>query len=350
MIVKKNIGWGRSALVCLTAVVLLLLPAVAGSTEMTKVKGAADETLAATVDGEPIYMEDLNSPEIYKERRKLYKLEQQRLRRMVAAKLRKSKPKEFGAPDISISEEEIREVFKDSKLKSRGPLSAYREQIEVYLTRRKNTEIDTFQYDLAVAKGYVKIRLRAPPVYLFRIEAVERKASQGPRNAPVRIDEFSDFQCPFCRKVYPTLQALMKKYPGQIRLTYRHLPLEGIHSKARRAAEASECAAEQDKFWPFHDLLFANPSRMDEEHLVAHAENIKLDMGAFNTCLKNGTYANRVSEDMAVADSLNITGTPGFVIGRKNSRGMLEGEILTGARPLGDFVEVVEKFLKPGKG
>ena len=130
---------------------------------------------------------------------------------------------------------------------------------------------------------------------------------------------------------------LMKKYPGKIYYVYRHLPLDSIHAEARDAAEASECAADQGKFWPYHDKIFENMKRLKPEHLREYARGEKLNMNQFEACFKEKKYAKRVQEDTEVANSLGISGTPGFIIGRKGKDGMIEGDRISGAVPMEKF-------------
>ena len=139
---------------------------------------------------------------------------------------------------------------------------------------------------------------------------------------------------------------LMKKYPGKIYYVYRHLPLDSIHAEARNAAEASECAADQGKFWPYHDKIFDNMKRLSPENLREYAAGLRLNMNQFDSCFKGKKHAKLVQNDTAEAARLDITGTPGFIIGRKAADGMIEGEKINGAVPLENFIAAIEKYLK----
>ena len=139
---------------------------------------------------------------------------------------------------------------------------------------------------------------------------------------------------------------MLKRYPGKIHYVYRHLPLDSIHKQARDAAEASECAADQDKFWPYHDKIFDNPKRLEPKHLKEYAGEVGLNLRQFNQCFNGKKYAKRVQEDIDAAKSLDINGTPGFIIGRVSQDGFVEGERISGAVPLENFIVAVEKALK----
>ena len=143
-----------------------------------------------------------------------------------------------------------------------------------------------------------------------------------------------------------TLTALRKKYGGKIRLVYRHLPLTEIHPLAWAAAEASECAAEQGKFWPYHDLVFENAGRLTSNMLAELGERAGVrNIGKFKTCVRKGRYKSRVRQDVAAAQTLGMNGTPAFFIGWDVGNGMMEGQLLSGAQSLAAFVKMVDDAL-----
>lgn len=143
-----------------------------------------------------------------------------------------------------------------------------------------------------------------------------------------------------------TLKALRKKYKKTVRLVYRHLPLEQLHSFAWAAASASECAAEQGKFWPYHDLIFENAKSLGNDRFVKMAEQARVrDLKKFKRCVEKGRYMSLVRRDVKAAESLGMRGTPAFFIGRNVDKGMMEGELLSGAQPLAAFVKIVDNLL-----
>ncbi len=142
-----------------------------------------------------------------------------------------------------------------------------------------------------------------------------------------------------------TLGKVLKKYKGQVKLVYRHLPIETIHDDAMGAAIASECAAEQGRFWPFHDGIFDSRAGMGKSALLAIARKVGVrNMSKFKACTNSSRYRSLVSEDMKAAAALGIRGTPGFFIGTLGDDGMLEGLTLSGAQPLASFVAIIEKI------
>jgi len=169
--------------------------------------------------------------------------------------------------------------------------------------------------------------------------------SLGSTGAPVSIVEFSDFQCSFCKKFSAsTLPQLKESYikTGQARFAYRHFPVLGKFSQ--QAAQASECAGEQGKFWDYHDKLFVNQGRLvfTNSNLKQYAQDLKLNVGLFAQCVDSGKYQRKVEGETAVAASLGARGTPTFFV---NSR------LLVGAQPFEAFEHIIKQELgKSGSG
>jgi predicted DsbA family dithiol-disulfide isomerase len=145
---------------------------------------------------------------------------------------------------------------------------------------------------------------------------------KGNEDAPITVVEFSDFQCPACQGFNPTVSQLLKAYPEQVRVAFLQLPLRSIHPKAQKAAEASLCARDQDKFWEMHDAMFADQRKLEVADLKASARQIGLDGEKFDACLDGDTYKAVVDADFNQATALGATGTPSvFVNGRVVSPG-----------------------------
>lgn len=166
------------------------------------------------------------------------------------------------------------------------------------------------------------------PVIVERIPD-ERRQVKGPDNAQVTIVAFSDFECSYCADATTSIKEILEKYP-QVRFVYRHFPLLGIHSNAFRAAEATECAAEQGKFWDMHDKMFTNQSALGVDELQVYAAQIGLDVARFNDCLASGKMKNAVEQDLADGQKYGVKGTPTFfvnnamIIGASNLEAMVE--------------------------
>ena len=182
----------------------------------------------------------------------------------------------------------------------------------------------------------VEIAIEPPRI---AVEAVG--PSLGPEDAAVTIVEFSDYQCPFCKRAHPTVNALVERYPEQVRVVYRHFPLDSIHPQARAAAEAAACAEDQGRFWEYHDLLFAGTSDFGSERLRELAGEAELDVAAFDACVAEGRHKDRVQEDLVAGQEAGVNGTPAFFV---------NGIPLSGAQPLEKFVELIEAELARGEG
>jgi protein-disulfide isomerase len=140
---------------------------------------------------------------------------------------------------------------------------------------------------------------------------------KGPENAKATIVVFSDYQCPACIAVEPELNKVLKQFEGQVKFAFRNLPLTSIHEFAQKAAEASECAMDQNKFWEMHDKLFEANGDLAVDKLKQYAVELGLDATTFNTCLDSSKYANAVAQDVAEASALKVGGTPTFYINGK---------------------------------
>jgi protein-disulfide isomerase len=155
--------------------------------------------------------------------------------------------------------------------------------------------------------------------------------------APVTVVEFSDFECPFCAAAVPTLKQLQENYGDQIRLVWKDFPLTQIHPNAYLAAEAGHCASAQDRFWEFHDVLFANQQALDDASLKLHAAGIGLDTAAFNACLDSSRFGDRVREGMDMGTMLGVSATPTVFI---------NGRSVSGAQPYEVFAALIDEELE----
>jgi len=185
-------------------------------------------------------------------------------------------------------------------------------------------------------KAKVEVALEPP-----RVEVAADGPALGPADAPVTIVEFSDYECPFCKRAHPTVNEIVKRYPERVRFVYRHFPLDSIHPNARGAAEASLCAEEQGKFWQYHDLVFQASEKLGAETLRGVAEKAGLDLARYDACVQERRYRARVDADVAEGREARVSGTPAFFV---------NGIPLSGARSVEEFVEVIEKELARAGG
>ncbi len=153
---------------------------------------------------------------------------------------------------------------------------------------------------------------------------------RGDADAEITLIEYSDFECPFCARFHPTMQRVVDEYAGKVRWIYRHFPLSSIHPNAQKAAEASECAAEQGKFWEMADKMVAmQSSGLGIAQLKAYAKEVGVkDQKKFDSCLDSGKYADRVASDLQSGEAAGVQGTPGtFVLSPKGEPQMIPGAL-----------------------
>jgi protein-disulfide isomerase len=211
-----------------------------------------------------------------------------------------------------VTDAQIRNFYDANKGQLDQPLEKVSAAIKDFLQKQaKDTAQKTY---IAALRAKHKVKVNLEPLR----ETVEAVGPQrGPDNAPITMVVFSDFECPFCGRFSPVIKDTMAKYPNQIRLVYRHLPLTSLHPNAQHAAEAAVCAQNQGKFWEMHDLMFAEQSRLGDEELKEKAKRLGLDSKSFDECLTGGQARDVVRKDVEAAEQLGIGGTPfSFINGR----------------------------------
>jgi protein-disulfide isomerase len=162
-----------------------------------------------------------------------------------------------------------------------------------------------------------------------------KSPTQGPKDAPITVVEFSNFQCPFGSRGANTIKQVMEHYQGKIRLIYKHFPLD-FQKQSHPAAQASLAAHAQGKFWEYHDKLYANQRKIQREDLIQYARELGLDVNRFQRELDAGTYKKDVDDDQALGQSLGVQGTPTFFI---------NGKRVVGALPLHNFKSTIDQEL-----
>jgi len=156
----------------------------------------------------------------------------------------------------------------------------------------------------------------------------------GPDSAPITIIEFSDYECAYCIKWFKQVwPQLLQEYGDKIRLVYRDFPLSSFHTNASPAAQAANCAGEQDAYWPYHDLLFSQQLALGTDTYLAYAKQLNLDETQYKECLDSGRAAAEVEADYEYAANLGVTGTPTFFI---------NGMAIVGAQPYDNFKQLID--------
>src|SRR5918996_2258609 len=310
---------------------------------------AAEEPLAQ-VDGVAITSEEVEKPlaaQLSKLEEEIYNLKRQRVDALInekllakeAAKRGVSVPALLDAEVTSkvglVTEQEIEKFYQENKAQLKGEESTVRDQIRGHLQNQKLVaKREEFLKSLR-SQAKIVVNLNPPPV--LRVEvSVGGAPFKGPAKAPVTIVEFSDFYCPFCRRVLPTLAQLESQYGEKIKLVFRDFPIDSLHPGASKAHEAARCANEQGKFWPYHDKLFSSPPKSGPEIFKGFAKELGLDATAFESCFDSGKYQATVKKDVEEGNRVGVTGTPAFFI---------NGRMISGAQPLESFVRVIDDEL-----
>jgi protein-disulfide isomerase len=178
----------------------------------------------------------------------------------------------------------------------------------------------------------VSVRLD-PPRIDVRIPA--SAPATGPKDAPVTIVEFTDYQCPYCHQSQRTIDEVLARYSGKVRLVHLDFPLD-IHAEAVSAARAARCAGEQGKFWEFHRSLMTQKGSMNEDDLKGRARTLALKEGAFGSCLASERHDEAIQAELRQGTELGVNGTPAYFV---------NGRLLSGSQPIDAFVDVIDAEL-----
>lgn len=302
-------------------------------------------SVIGTVAGKEITLGEIESRKIHELRNELYQEMENAFISEAINRLRKT-DKEFADIKLpQINEQELRNFYDYNGLEQHGSYEQLTPQIRQYLERRYRAKSEYELFKIAVAKGQAASKLVDPGAYIVTVP-VETAFIRGAKDGSVMLLEFSDFQCPYCKKVQPIIQELVKKYGDRVAFGYRHYPLV-THTEADESAIAVECAREQDKFVQMHARLFQQQSRQSNNDLHNLAKEVGVsDLDKFKTCLQEDRYRQQLEHDIEVAGSAGVTGAPAFIIGRYDrQKGVVAGELLTGAMPEDIFAQALEKYL-----
>ena len=283
-------------------------------------------------------------PSLLELRNQEYKLKSDALDKLVLKKLLEDEAKKKGLTAEELLEKEVdSKIAEPSDDEARGyylagkdattlPFDQIKSQVKRLL---KGTEIQQAREkyaDSLRAKADVTVLLRPPKLEIGYDPA---RVRGGPK-APVTIVEFPDFQCPYCKSAQATLNDLLIKYRGQVKLAYRDFPLRSLHPQAQTAAEAGRCAGEQGKFWEYHDALYADQKRLSQSDLLDTARRLSLDDKALASCLASRRSRAQIEQDVQEGTKAGVAGTPGFFI---------NGVFLDGAAPAAEFEKIINSEL-----
>ena len=319
------------------------LALAAACSAQSVIQGSRGEPVA-TVGGQPIYEQELVAelgPRLLQLRNQEYQVKSQALEELIRKKVVEAEAQKRGISigklyeeeaDSKVSEPTDAEVggyYLAVKAQLNQPLQEIRPQLQKAVKLLKIAAAREDYADSLRAKAQVAVMLRPPKVEV----SYDAARVRGNPTAPVTIVEFSDFQCPYCKKAQDTLKDLLVKYKDQVKLAFRDFPMRTLHAQAQMAAEASRCAGEQGKFWEYHDALFADQTTLSQAGLVETAQSLGMDRNSFESCLATGKFKAQIEQDVQNGTKVGVAGTPGFFI---------NGVFVNGAQPAAEFDKIIE--------
>jgi protein-disulfide isomerase len=345
---QKTLLW---SLLCSGALLVAwaLLPG-GNSDAANAASSASNSKILATVGGQPVTQADVEArllkrilaqqPQLLDS--SLEEAIQEKLVELEAAAQKTSKEqlieREVAARSGAVTDAEVDAFFEQNK--ARIPPNMTKEQvvpqIRNYLTQQRKDEVTKAFYASLGAKYAVTNNLTTErqAEEIAKAKALRPQLEvgaapfKGPATAPVTIVEFSDFQCPFCSRVLPAIDQTVKTFGDKVRFVFRQFPLESIHPMARKAAEASLCAADQGKFWELHDAMFADQKTLEVAQLKEKAVKLGIDGAKFNECLDGNKFSAQVQADLELGNRVGVRGTPAIYVNGRFVDGAVGPEVL----------------------
>jgi protein-disulfide isomerase len=287
----------------------------------------------ATVDGKRVSsgdIEDALKPLIHNVQEQVYTMRQQALDMKINDLLLEGEAKKRGLtaaalfesevrPRVKpVTEEDARKLYEENKAKVQGTFDELRPQVIQYLQSQAQ-EKAAEEYAQQLRKGAtVQVFLKMPDPPVFDI-AVDDRPWKGGANAQVTVVEFTDFECPSCGATQPVLEEVAREFGDKVKLVVRNFPL-AQHAHAFKAAEASEAAREQGKYWEYVAILFANQKALEVARLKEYASRLGLDRTKFDAALDSGRFSSKVRKDMADGERIGVDSTPSVFINGKRTR------------------------------
>lgn len=306
------------------------------------------KAVVAEINGQSITMADVNeevSSQMTRIQSEVFDTQKQGLNKIIEDRLLSAEAKKRGIEVTEliklevtdkvgdISEQELKDFYEQNKARVVGKsFEDVKGPIKQTLTQRKAMVYRKNFMDRLMSEAKVAIFLKRPVIEV----SADDDPSKGPKDAPITIIEFTDYQCPFCSRVRPTVSELVGIYGNKVQYVLRDFPLE-FHPNATKAAEAATCAGDQDKYWEYSDILWMNQKSLEVPNLKKYAANVSLDQKKFDECLDSGKYTAEVQKDLEAGKKVGVSGTPTFFI---------NGQMISGAQPKEAFQEIIDQALK----
>lgn len=346
---------GSRIIVVAIVVLMAVLPIVAGK---KKKKDKDDERTAAPtadvvayVEGTQVSLGQVDASiqgQLSKVRTDEYNLRRTSLNQLIDEMLLESEAKtrgvsideliktEIEAKAGEITDQEIQRFYDANKSRNRSIKGKTLEQVTPMIRKTLEQQKVASRRRAYVselrAQSDVKVMLQPPRA---KVPVPEGEPAKGPEDAPIVVVEFSDYQCPYCKRAEVTVDQVLAEYGDKIRLVFRDYPL-AFHDRAVPAAVAARCAGKQDKYWEYHGNLTKINGNLSDEDLRKRAQDLQLDMEAFTACYDSNEFEPVVQASMQEASALGVTGTPTFFI---------NGRMLVGAKPFEEFKAVIDEEL-----
>jgi len=212
-----------------------------------------------------------------------------------------------------------------------------------------NNDIERMRANLKAIKAATRPgSAPAQPPVVEKVVSIDNDPIKGDKDAPITIIEFSDYECPFCKRSYDNVfSKLEEEYisKGKVRVVFRDFPL-GFHKKAIPAAIAANCAGEQGKYWEVHNFLFENPDKLDTASVINSTAELGLDKAKFEACIKDKSKEKEITKDLEDGQKYGVRGTPSYFIGKTTEGDEITGTFVRGAQPYSVFKEHIEEQLK----
>jgi protein-disulfide isomerase len=333
----------------LTASLVGLVFGVASALAVEPAQTFHNNPVVATVDGQPIRLDEVKNAKVQELLFQAHDMQKKMLKRKIIQRLQQNHPEleKLQTPKASLSD--ISRFYNSTPgVKEIGSMDQMKEDIQRYLEEITRDSYYEAEYQMAVERGWV-VDYFEPPNDFSVVGAVGTAMLWYPREGEsqrrVFVLEYSDFQCPFCKRVQKTLKKMRSRFGDKVQFGYRHYPLP-FHKEAGYLAEAAECARDQSKFWELQ-TTFYNTVKISKKDVVKHAEQAGVkDSAAFLACLNQGKYKDRVYTDLKEGGQMGIQGTPTFIVGIFDPKAdTITGDMFSGAVGEDVFAEKIEKFL-----
>ena len=314
-------------------------------------KSAPKEGIVAKIVDKEVTQEELYKGienQVYEAEKKLYEVKMNHLQGLILEKFMEMDPRKKGLSNDQYlekyivaakqpSKKEIEAFIQERKIPTKHVTKQMEERVKQFLAMEsKKMAVERWLVEQS-QKHQVEIYLSKPERPVAKVEE-GNSPFKGGADAKVTVFEFTDFQCPFCSRGAEVMKELKAKYKNKIKVVFKNFPLP-FHGSAKQAAHAAFCAHEQDTkyFWQLYEEFFADQANLNEKGIEETVKKTGLDVEKYQTCMKSKKYDKKIEDDMEEGKKAGVNSTPTFFV---------NGQMLVGAQPVEEFVEIIEEELK----